>query len=116
MSVNYIGNRYLDFSPDRRLDFTFANLDNGSQEIIDATRQTKVDDAITVDIFAYKSYKIKDYFLIFTASVSNLFSADITTGGYEQLRFSAEEGPDFFENKLYQGYGRNYFLGVAIRM
>jgi hypothetical protein len=116
MSVNYIGNRYLDFSPDRRLDFTFSNLDNGSQEIIDATRQTKVDDAITVDLFAYKSYKIKDYFLIFTASVSNLFSADITTGGYEQLRFSAEEGPDFFENKLYQGYGRNYFLGVAIRI
>ena len=116
MSVNYIGNRYLDFSPDRRLDFTFSNLDNGSQEIIDATSQTKVDDAITVDLFAYKSYKIKDYFLIFTASISNLFSADITTGGYEQLRFSAEEGPDFFENKLYQGYGRNYFLGVAIRI
>lgn len=116
MNVNYIGNRYLDFSPDRRLDFTFANLDSGSQEIIDATRQTKVDDAITVDLFAYKSFKIKDYFLILTASVSNLFSADITTGGYEQLRFSAEQGPDFFENKLYQGYERNYFLGLAIRM
>ena len=116
MNVNYIGNRYLDFSPDRRLDFTFGNLDNGSQEIIDATRQTKVNDAITVDLFAYKSYKIKDYMLIFTLSVSNLFNTDLVTGGYEQLRFSAEEGPDFFENKLYQGYGRNYFLGVAVRM
>jgi len=116
MNVNYIGNRYLDFSPDRRLDFTFPNLDAGSQEIIDATRQTKVDDAITVDLFAYKSFKIDEYFLVFTASVSNIFSTDIITGGYEQLRFSAEEGPDFFENKIFQGYGRNFFLGVALRM
>jgi len=116
MNVNYIGNRYLDFSPDRRLDFTFPNLDSGSEEIINATRQTKVDDAITVDLFAYKSFKIDEYMLIFTASVSNLLSTDIVTGGYEQLRFSAEEGPDFFENKLFQGFGRNYFLGVAIRM
>ena len=41
---------------------------------------------------------------------SNLFNTNITTGGYEQLRFSAEEGPDFFENKLYQGYGRNLVI------
>lgn len=116
INVNYIGNRYLDFGPDRRLAFNNQSIDDGSQELKDIVAQTKVDDAITMDLFVYKSFKLKDNFLILTASVSNLLNTELITGGYEQARYSAEDGPDFFENKLYYGYGRNFFLGLTFRM
>lgn len=115
LNFNYFDRRYIDFGMDRRIAFNNQNFDDGSEAIKDLVAQTKVDEAFTVDLFAYKSFKFGDYFLILTASVSNLLNTELITGGYEQLRYSAERGPDYFENKYYYGYGRNYFLGAAVR-
>lgn len=115
INFNYFDRRYLDFGMDRRIAFNNKNFDDGSEALKNLVAQTKVDDAFTMDLFAYKSFKFGDYFLILTASVSNLLGTELITGGYEQLRYNAERGPDYFENKYYYGYGRNYFLGAAVR-
>ncbi len=116
VNFNFFQDRYLDFSPERRIEFNTAGLEG--QELRDVSIQERVDDAFTMDVFAYKSWKLKNgNFVILTASVSNILdNRNFITGGYEQLRYDQEEGPDYFDKRLYYGYGLNYFLQVAYKL
>ena len=115
LSFNYFDNRYLDFSPDKRIESTTQNIE--ADVLQDIVIQEKLASAYTLDLFAYKSFKIDDYFLYITLSANNLLNnKDFITGGYEQLRFDPERGPDYFAPRYYYAYGRNYFLGLAFRL
>jgi len=117
INANFFGNRYLDFSPDRRIESTTESFDANSAELRDVVIQEKVANAFTLDFFAYKSFKFRNHFIYLTANVSNILdNENFITGGYEQLRFDATRGKDFFAPKYYYGYGRNFFLGIAFKL
>ena len=115
LSANYFDNRYLDFSPDKRIEATTNSID--PSELSEIVVQEKLPSAYTLDLFAYKSFKINDHFIYLTLSMNNILNnKNFITGGYEQLRFDPDRGADYFAPKYYYGYGRNYFLGIAFRL
>ena len=117
LSVNYFNNRYLDFSTDRRTELATQEFVGGSEDLADLVQQEKLNDFYTLDLFAYKSFKIKKYFIYLSASVNNILdNQSMITGGYEQLRFNPDEGKDYFASRYYYGYGRNFFLGLTFRL
>ncbi len=137
VTVNYFDDTYIDFNPIRRRPESVFNLGD-TPEIYDATiNQINVFDKerigfevdhYTVDLFAYKSFKLKhDVFFSFTGGVTNLLNANIIQGGYEQLRSNpkaiaaatgeAEYNPndDPFAPRYFYAYGTNFFLMGALR-
>lgn len=114
LNFNFFQDRYLDFSPERRIDFNTADLEGA--ELRDVSIQEKVEDAFTLDLFVYKSWKVEDYFIFLTGSVNNILdNRSFISGGYEQLRYDAAEGPDYFDTRYYYAYGRNYFIQLGLR-
>ena len=117
INANFFGNRYLDFSPDRRIEATTNGFDANSAELRNIVVQEKVANAFTLDFFAYKSFKFRNHFIYLTTNVSNILNNEnFITGGYEQLRFDATRGKDYFAPLYYYGYGRNFFLGLAFKL
>ncbi len=116
-NVNYFDNIYLDFNPDRRTERAIANLGEGDPLIKEITEQQKLKSGITMDASIGKSWKIKQYFLNFNLSVSNILdNKDLITGGYEQSRFEYEKKEvDKFPPKYYYYYGRTFFMNVGFR-
>lgn len=120
VSVNYFDRNYLDFSPSRRRPdavFGLAEDSNLYNSIVD---QQRVPDAFSVDLFAYKSWKISDgVFFSFTGGVTNLLNAEIVQGGYEQLRFELDDvqttGINVFPARNFYAYGTNFFVLGALR-
>jgi len=114
LNFNFFQDRYLDFSPERRIAINVENLDG--VELRDVTIQEKVDDFFTLDLFAYKSWKVKDYIVFLTGNVSNILdNRNGISGGYEQLRYSKTRGPEWFDTRYYYAYGRNYFVQLGLR-
>lgn len=124
LAANIFSNNYVAFNPARR---TVAGLDlvqEGSlrTSIID---QQKDDAALTLDIFAMKSWRLSDVingmrkntFLVLNLGISNLLdNQEMMTTGFEQLRFDfAEKDPDKFPPKYFYGFGRTYFASIAVR-
>jgi len=113
-NVNWFGDIYLDPNPDRRTEEAvapFVSEDPQWNELLD---QTKLDNGYTVDLFFTKSWQLKKKYRIgFNLSVSNVLNnTDLTTGGYEQLRYDPQD-VDKFPPKLSYMYGRTYFAMVT---
>ena len=72
--------------------------------------QEKLDDGLTLDVFAMKSWMIqRKYRIALNVSVSNLLDEkDIITGGFEQLRVDFHD-PGKFPAKYSYMYGRTYY-------
>ena len=109
-NVNWFGNIYLDPNPARRTAQAVDGLvveDPQWDQLLD---QEKLDDGLTLDVFAMKSWMIqRKYRIAVNLSVSNLLDTqDIVTGGFEQLRFDGHE-PDKFPAKYGYMYGRTYY-------
>ena len=120
ITVNYFDGTYLDFSPERRTAEQVIGLEQGSEFYDAIVNQTKAPDAVTVDLFAYKSFKINDdVFFYLTSGVTNLLNATVVTGGYEQLRFERQDveqtGINVFPPRRFYAYGTNFFLMGALR-
>jgi len=115
LSANYFDRRYLDFSPDRRVESNTNSIESG--ELAAIVQQERLPSAYTLDFFGYKSFKYKGHFIYLTASVNNILNnKNFITGGYEQLRFDPDRGADYFAPKYYYAYGTNYFIGLAFRL
>jgi len=118
VNVSYFGNRYLDFTPEKRLEVATGHLDEGSEALADFVAQERVRAATTLDLFFYKSWKLKnDHNIILTTSVGNVLGTSFISGGYEQLRYSFDrtDDPDYFAPKYYQAYGINFFVGLTYK-
>ena len=132
VTVNYFDDTYIDFNPIRRREESVFGLED-FPEVYDATiNQINVYnkerigfevDHFSVDLFAYKSFKIKhDLFFSFTGGVTNLLNANIIQGGYEQLRSNPKAvvaatgetnynpNKDPFAPRYFYAYGTNFFL------
>lgn len=117
ISANYFDDIWIDFNPERRTEKAIANLGIDDPKIDLITRQTKADAQFTIDASIGKSWKIKEYYINLNASVSNILdNQNLITSGYEQMRFDYEnKNINKFPPKYYYGFGRTYFLMLAVR-
>ncbi len=87
-------------------------------------KQEQFDDYMLVNIVGGKSWKIKDYFVGFFATINNVFNEEYRTGGFEQSRLanyrrvledSSRDNGRLFGNRYFFGTGTTYYLNVYVR-
>lgn len=129
VTVNYFDRNYLDFSPERRTEEQVFGLDPASDSYRKVTEQINIYDKndtgfkadhFTVDLFAYKSFRVnRGMFFSLTAGVTNLLNATIVQGGYEQLRYERADveqtGINVFPPRYFYAFGTNFFILGALR-
>ncbi|MBU0764813.1 MAG: TonB-dependent receptor plug domain-containing protein [Bacteroidetes bacterium] len=113
-NVNYFDDTYIDLAANRRTEAAVSGIyleeEHAWKPIIE---QEKLPSAYTIDIYAFKSFKIKKYFIFVNAGINNILGRkDIITGGYEQLRFDSDI-PQRFPSRYSYMYGRTFFVNVS---
>ncbi|MGB0886878.1 MAG: TonB-dependent receptor [Vicingaceae bacterium] len=115
-NFNYFANIYLDANPDRRTfeaNTNYITSDPQPEEIAD---QTKLDNDYSINVFAGKSWRIKNkYYLRININVNNVLNnTDFKTGGFEQLRYDQNDIGKF-PAKIGYMYGRTFFAMVSFQ-
>jgi hypothetical protein len=126
---NYFSNAYIDVSTLRRND-NFANDTDGlgfndyDPEIAtQLLQQEQFDDYTLVNVVGGKSWKIKQYFVGFFATINNVFNTRYRTGGFEDSRIADYRGlveesnreTAVFGNRYFFGNGTTYYLNFYVR-
>ena len=128
-TTNYLGNNYINISsitrtesfvvdPETGEPFPEATVDNVSELL----QQEMLDDVYLLNLVGGKSWLHKGKYISLFGSVNNLFGTVFRTGGYEQsrngnygqLRQDTLSGSPSFGPKYWYGFGRTYFLNLAI--
>ena len=110
VNANWFDDIYLDPNPDRRTEQAVDALVVSDPQWDALLTQEKLEDNMTVDAFAGKSWMVKrKYRIAFNLSVSNLLNnQDFKVGGFEQLRYDRMDVGRFPPKYSYL-FGRNYF-------
>jgi len=127
---NYFSDAYIDVNNLRRSANYTTDFDGQSFNDFDPTlgggflQQEKIDPYFLLHMVGGKSWRIKQYYFGFFASVNNLLNQTYKTGGFEQGRYSSyrllkedrsrENGP-LFGNKYFFGSGTTYYVNVFVR-
>jgi hypothetical protein len=116
VNFNYFADIYLDANPDRRTEEAIAkyvSTDPQASEIVD---QTKLDNDYSINLFAGKSWRIKNkYYIRLNVNVNNILdNTEFKTGGFEQLRYDQNEIGKF-PPKIGYMYGRTFFAMVSFQ-
>lgn len=130
-NANLVSNNYISLSPILRTDNFYtdsfgnpAPFNDLTQEEVDtALAQEKFDEIFLVNLVGGKSWKIKDKYLGFFASINNLLGEDFKTGGFEQARKAnyeeliedQERETPTFGNKYWYGRNTSYYLNFYVR-
>lgn len=128
-TANYFSNAYVDISPlTRSKNFYLDNdglpfNDYDTEVARELLRQEKFDDYMLVNLIGGKSWKIKDYYIGFFASVNNILDQEYKTGGFEQgrnanfreLRDDVDNSTRVFGPKYWYGRGTTYFVNIYFR-
>lgn len=115
VNANYFADYYLAVNPTNHTEETFQNLYAEDYRTDLLLKQTKLDDAFTLDFYAGKSWNYKGYYILLNVSVNNLLNnKNIVLYGYEQLR-SDYDDPERFPAKYSYLYGINYFISLTVR-
>lgn len=126
---NFFDNSWLSVNPLRRTIAAFGDIDPAATDveplIRKLTMQEKFPSQFTIDVFGGWSKRLPRKFyvhkqpsyLVFSLGVNNVLNnKNIRSGGYEQLRFDAENRDiDKFPPKYYYAYGLNYYASVMFR-
>ncbi|PIB38387.1 carboxypeptidase-like regulatory domain-containing protein [Maribacter sp. 4G9] len=128
-TANYLANNYANISTITRTDSFVLDPETG-QRFPDATaenvnallEQKPLDKFYLLNLVGGKSWLKNGKYLGIFASVNNVFDATFRTGGYEQsrngnfgqLRQDNLSGNPSFAPKYWYGYGRTYFLNIAL--
>jgi len=119
INANLFGNNWVDFNPSRRTVEALENMSPDDPLIATIIDQQKANakPQFTLDASVSKSFKIKNFYLGFNASVSNILNnKKMITSGYEQSRFDYEfKDVNKFPAKYYYGFGRTFFVMVTFR-
>ena len=128
-STNYLGNNYINISSITRTASFAINPETGTafpeateENINDLLQQEKLDEQYLLNLVGGKSWLHKGKYISTFLSVNNLFDQVFRTGGYEQsrngnygqLRQDNLSGSPSFGPKYWYGFGRTYFLNLAI--
>ena len=113
-NLNYFNDIYLDPNPDRRTAEAVDGLITDDPQWSKLLDQPKLQDGVTLDVFATKSWMYKRKYRIgLNASVSNVLdNQDFKVGGFEQLRYDRTDVGRFPPKYSYL-FGRNYFAMVT---
>ena len=129
MTANYLANNYANISTITRTNSFYLDPETG-QNFPDATTenvnrllaQKPLDNFYLLNMVGGKSWLKNGKYIGVFASVNNLFDTTFRTGGYEQsrngnfgqLRQDNLSGSPSFAPKYWYGFGRTYFLNLAI--
>ncbi|NNL09478.1 MAG: TonB-dependent receptor [Croceitalea sp.] len=126
---NYLANNYANISTITRTESFTLNPETGLP-FVDATpenvtkllQQSKLDDFYLLNLVGGKSWLKNGRYISVFASINNVFDAVFRTGGYEQSRNgnfgqlqqdNLRDNPSFAP-KYWYGFGRTFFLNLAI--
>lgn len=113
VNFNYFADIYLDANPDRRTEEAIEGFVDADPQVEKILAQTKLDNGYTLNLFAGKSWKIKEYFIRVNVNINNILDEkELATGGFEQLRYDSQN-IDRFPPKIGYMYGRTYFAMVS---
>ncbi len=129
VTSNYFSNAYIDISTLRRsdafvTDFSGQPFNDYDPEIARVLlRQEKFDDYMLFNVVGGKSWKIKQYYIGFFASINNVLGEEYVAGGFESSRYadyrkvleeSKRETP-VFGSRYYFGRGTTYYANLYVR-
>jgi hypothetical protein len=129
MTANYLANNYANISTITRTNSFYLDPETG-QNFPDATpenvdrllAQKPLDNFYLLNMVGGKSWLKNGKYIGVFASVNNLFDTGFRTGGYEQsrngnfgqLQRDNLSGSPAFATKYWYGFGRTYFINLAI--
>lgn len=120
LALNYAADNHISLNPMRRMKRVFNRIT--APELLDAILdQERFPDAMTVNLFLSKTFRVSGGYLSLTGSVNNIANrTNIVYSGYEQMRvLKAGTGTDQsfspFASKYNYGYGRTYYVTVNYR-
>lgn len=128
-SLNYFSDAFLDVAPLTRTKNFLTDADglpllNYDEEIAKKLlAQEEFDDYFLVNIVGGKSWRIKEKYIGFFASINNVLDVLHKTGGYEQsrnanyrtLKEDQEREQPIFGPKYWYGTGTTYYAHVYVR-
>ncbi|MEO6348414.1 MAG: TonB-dependent receptor, partial [Aquaticitalea sp.] len=130
-NINYLTESYIDVSPIARTARFYKNPISGlvfpeatEQRASALLKQEKFDPISLLNITGGKSWRLSGKYIGLFASVNNVFDLTYKTGGFEQARNAnfralnqdvSSETPSFGP-KYFYGYGRTYFVNLAISL
>ncbi|KQC30829.1 TonB-dependent receptor [Flagellimonas eckloniae] len=128
-STNYLADNYANISTITRTQSFLLDPETG-ERFVDATdenvaqilEQQSLDKIYLLNLVGGKSWLINKKYISAFASINNAFDSVFRTGGYEQsrngnygqLRQDNLSGKPSFAPKYWYGFGRTYFLNLAI--
>lgn len=128
-TTNYLANNYANISTITRTQSFFFDPDTGErfpnateENVANLLKQSRLDDFYLLNLVGGKSWLKNGKYISVFASINNAFDAVFRTGGYEQSRNgnfgqlqqdSLRDNPSFAP-KYWYGFGRTYFLNLAI--
>ena len=130
-NINYLTESYIDVSPIARTARFYKNSISGlvfpeatEERASQLLKQEKFDPISLLNISGGKSWRIYGKNIGLFISVNNVLDCTYKTGGFEQARnanFRAlnqdiSSGTPSFGPKYYYGYGRTYFVNLAINL
>ncbi len=130
LTANYFDQAFLSINPIRRTWDAVKYVPYKSDDYNEIFDQTKFDAQYTVDFFGGYSLKLpkhfeinnKATFLVFNLGINNLLNnKNMVTGGFEQLRYDAQQSSGDplsvgkFPPRLFYAYGLNFFSSVTLR-
>ena len=128
-TTNFLGNNYTGIAAINRTQSFYLNPDTGqpypeatTENVVEALKQKKLADFYLLNLVGGKSWFIKGKYVSLFASINNLFDTTYKTGGYEQSRNGNYgqyvqdnlSGSPSFGQKYWYGFGRTYFLNLAV--
>ena len=130
-NINYLTNSYIDVSPIARTNHFYTNPASGSnfpeateERARELLKQEKFDPMTLLNLTGGKSWRIYGKNVGLFVSINNVLDVTYKTGGYEQARNAnyrqrnqdVSSGTPSFGNKYFYGYGRTYFVNLAINL
>lgn len=128
-TTNYLANNYANISTIIRTHSFYLNPETGEpfpnatdENVNRLLAQKKLDNFYLLNLVGGKSWLLNGKYISVFISVNNVFDTIFRTGGYEQSRngnFGQMQqdnlsGTPSFAPKYWYGYGRTYFLNLAV--
>lgn len=116
LSLSHLSQNYVEPSPLRRTSVAVQGVERNSALFHKIIDQEKLDNALSLDFFGFKSIYIFKKYCAFSLGVNNILNnKNLISGGFEQNRFDfTEKKVDQFPSKYFYLQGINYFLNLNI--
>jgi hypothetical protein len=129
VTTNYLARNYPNISTITRTQSFYLDPETGNpfpeatpENVQKLLAQQQMENIYLLNLVGGKSWLVDDRYISIFVSVNNLFDSVFRTGGYEQSRNGnygqmaqdQKSGTPSFATKYWYGYGRTYFLNLAI--